>query len=76
VLWMPSKIKGPSKFQKNCKKECDILVEIREPPETVEQFEKLSWPEKAEVKRKFPAAYWSYLAEIREREALERDYDE
>lgn len=52
------------------------MAGTREPPETVEQFEKLSWPEKAEVKRKFPAVYWSYLAEIREREALECDYDE
>nr|WP_296833391.1 hypothetical protein [uncultured Marvinbryantia sp.] len=52
------------------------MENVREPPKDLAAFEELSWPEKAEVKRKFPAAYWSYLAEIREREVLEHDYDE
>lgn len=44
------------------------MAEIREPPETVEQFEKLSWSEKAEVKRKFPAAYWQLIEQVRRKE--------
>lgn len=42
------------------------MAELREPPETVEQFEKLSWRQKAEIKRKFPETYWRFIWQIRE----------
>ncbi len=44
------------------------MVEIREPPKDLAAFEKLSWSQKAEVKRKFPAAYWQLIEQVRRKE--------
>lgn len=40
----------------------------RDKPETLEEFEKLSWPDKARLKRENPAAYWFFIGQIREQE--------
>lgn len=72
ALKSPQQIKAPLKFQK-IKKGVLIWQGLESRYKGLETFEKLSWPEKAEVTRKFPVAYWSYLAEIREREVLEHD---
>ncbi len=47
------------------------MAEIREPPRTLEEFEKLSWPEKHQVKQKFPDVYWCFIGRIREEEMNE-----
>ena len=47
------------------------MAEIREPPRTLEEFEKLSWSQKRQLKENFPDTYWFFIACIRKRDENE-----
>lgn len=42
----------------------------RDKPKALHEFEKLSWPDKARLKRENPAAYWSFIRQIQEKENM------
>lgn len=44
------------------------MTEIRAEPETLEQFEALTWAEKSRLKRDNPALYWRFIWQIKRKE--------
>lgn len=45
---------------------------IREPP-TFEEFMRMSWTEKRQLKESSPDVYWSFIRKIRELECKEKE---
>ena len=46
---------------------------IREPPETLEEFEDLSWNQKRQLKESNPDVYWAFIWQIQESECKEKE---
>lgn len=52
------------------------MAEIREPPRTFEEFEKLSWTEKRWIKEKFPVQYWAFIGQIQRLERIVKEIED
>lgn len=68
MLNLPGKIKAPSEISKNYKKGDDELTEIRAEPETLAEFEALTWAEKSRLKQDNPVLYWQFIEQIKRKE--------
>ena len=68
VQILPPEQKVPSENRPKNKKPKGVIAVARDKPEMLEEFEKLSWPDKARLKQENPAAYWSFIRQIQERE--------
>lgn len=42
---------------------------LNEVPQTLEEFEGLSWPEKHHLKDDYPEVYWSFIWQIKNEES-------
>lgn len=49
----------------------------RDEPETLKEFEELSWSDKAKLKQENPSVYWIFIGQVREQIAKKMGfYDE